>query len=1203
MSAPGERELNMLRAAGFNDLEMGQYVQDQRTALGTAGFSKVEVDEYFGRKIPDMTPTQKYFNDVFKQLEEEKTDDTGAREAISFNDYLEAGWQMSVTGLEARGRLPDVVLPEDAPWYARAVSTLATLGGDAPEMATGAFGGGLLGSAVAPGPGTIIGAGAGAFAVPAALREMLIQRFENGEINDASEFLDRALAISSEGAKGAVIGGLTTASGGSAQLLLRSAPPAIRALGQTGAEVATLATVARGVEGELPNRNDFVDAAVLVGGLRASVKATTHLTKKLGKTYAETGSQPGEVALEMQKDANIAQDIASTNKDLPAKLEPFRELPKVDKDAVTGKPIPEKPAVEKGPSSVGDAQAEVLARVGEPESKPFSWHDLYTDFVNDFHPLHKLTKEVGESHGKQVDILQDAGKMAQLSRGSFGKADHFLEFGTFDFNTLRNTGRSIRQILDPVKKDLDGWRAYAISKRALELEGRGIDTGVPTKTARTVVREGKSKFAKSFKEVVDYQNNLAKYMKDAGFLSEKGFNQMLEANKDFVPFFRVFGAEEGVAASGAGRRGFRQIKGSERQLLDPLESILKNTYSMVEAADKNAVALVIGRMAKTRPDLVKKVKQPRRPIEVSESELQKFAEEHGLEGDITDTLTIFRPGAFNPKPNQIVAFENGKRVVYEVPLDVAKAFNATDRQTAGLMVKILSVPAKTLRAGAVLSPEFMSRNLIRDQMAAFVNSSSGFKPITDTIRGMSAIIGKTETFTNWLKAGGANASLVGIDRAYVMRDLFKLDKDIGLTRRAVNVVTTPFKGALEVLQITSQLLENATRVGAFKRTAQGKTSKSALTEGAFESREVTLDFARVGARTRAMNMITAFWNAHVQGLDRTVRVFKTDPKGAALRATISITVPSVLLWWANHDDPRWKEIPRWQKDMFWIVLTDDHIFRIPKPFELGIIFGSVPERILEQFFTDNPRALRDFEQTLIEGLIPDMIPTIATPPLEQFANKSTLTGAPLIPGYLEHMVPEYQYKPYTTQLTRALGKLVGYFTRDTFVSQAASPVVIDNYIRGWTGGLGNYALQLIDAGLRKSGVLPDPPRPSDTLADLPLVRGFTIRHPSPGNQQIRDFYERFNRNETILNTIRKLAAGGDITAAQRELQINPDALLVLRDTRDAIGNAASFARMIDSHPTMDPDEKRQLIDMAYFQMIHMATQGNQQMDQIEPLLK
>ena len=73
----------------------------------------------------------------------------------------------------------------------------------------------------------------------------------------------------------------------------------------------------------------------------------------------------------------------------------------------------------------------------------------------------------------------------------------------------------------------------------------------------------------------------------------------------------------------------------------------------------------------------------------------------------------------------------------------------------------------------------------------------------------------------------------------------------------------------------------------------------------------------------AINSITAFENVAVQGLDRTARAVKADPAGVLAKGMMYLTAPSILLWWANHDDERYKEIPRWEKDLFWIIPTND----------------------------------------------------------------------------------------------------------------------------------------------------------------------------------------------------------------------------------------------------------------------------------------
>jgi hypothetical protein len=94
---------------------------------------------------------------------------------------------------------------------------------------------------------------------------------------------------------------------------------------------------------------------------------------------------------------------------------------------------------------------------------------------------------------------------------------------------------------------------------------------------------------------------------------------------------------------------------------------------------------------------------------------------------------------------------------------------------------------------------------------------------------------------------------------------------------------------------------------------------------------------------------------------------------------------------------------------------------------------------------------------------------------------------------MERLLPEYQYMPYTTETTKALGHLIGTVP-SMHGSSFASPLVIENYVRQWSGGLGMYALQIADAALRKTGVLPDPIRPASTLSDIPFQRRLRSRY-------------------------------------------------------------------------------------------------------------
>jgi hypothetical protein len=356
-----------------------------------------------------------------------------ARPTRSFDDALSAGLQMSVMGLIARGRMPDRVLSQDPSMSERIASSIGQAVGDFPATVAGAVLGGAGG--IETGPGAAITAGAGAFGLPAGLRATLIDAYEKGGFATWRDFWERSSGIIWQEVKGMITGAATVGAGQAAKAVLPAgAPAAARVLAPTTAEVATMTAVGKALEGEVPNAQDFADAAVLLGGMKAA-GATADVAGRLRRAYVAAGTRPQDVVAQAAKDPTV---LASIIDDKPAMGAP----------GGLEQPTPQAGAAERGASAglePSDAQRAVLDRisVGEPEKRSFSWDKFYTAVKDDLYPVRKITDELAA--GRDLSTAEDPYRLARLTRGLAGKAEQFLDVSPFKFDTYENVGKPLRR--------------------------------------------------------------------------------------------------------------------------------------------------------------------------------------------------------------------------------------------------------------------------------------------------------------------------------------------------------------------------------------------------------------------------------------------------------------------------------------------------------------------------------------------------------------------------------------------------------------------------------------------------------------------------------------------------------------------------------------------------------------------------------------
>lgn len=477
---------------------------------------------------------------------------------------------------------------------------------------------------------------------------------------------------------------------------------------------------------------------------------------------------------------------------------------------------------------------------------------------------------------------------------------------------------------------------------------------------------------------------------------------------------------------------------------------------------------------------------------------------------------VWTPSKLKPAGNVIEYWEDGKRKFVEVTKPVMEAVNDLTISELNFVEKMLTASSSLLRTGATIMPDFWVRNIIRDQPIAFIQTNKT-RPFVDMAKGLSSLIKNDKIYQEWLAAGGSFNSYMDLS-----------DKSM---REAVKELTNPesklsryLKSAgIKAIEDVSMAFEQATRIGIYARERLNSPALLA----ALEAREGTLDFGRSGSKGRYVNRYIPFFNAAIQGVDKMVRTFQEHPVVASIKCLSAITLPSLIFTgyylYAAPDDDRqeYLEIPQWQKDMYWCFKVGDNWWRIPKPFEIGYIFGSLPERFMTWAYQKELPEGREIFET-VKGLfnatspitdVGGFMPPLLRVAVENITNYNFFTGKSLYPKYLDDLEPAERKNRYTSQTAQMIGKKFDI-----------SPAKIENAISGSIGTSSKYVL---DAGdfiinsVKKYNGEEINEKPS-SLNDVPVLRSFVVREPQGyQTKSINDFFDTYKNLEAKSKTYKK----------------------------------------------------------------------------------
>lgn len=780
-----------------------------------------------------------------------------------------------------------------------------------------------------------------------------------------------------------------------------------------------------------------------------------------------------------------------------------------------------------------------------------AWSRLYTEAVDELHPLADVVAAVEKRIGKKLPFSSNPFLNAWAARGWAGKAITLLQHGDPERGIP-----ALKDIFNSVgKKNLKDFSAFLVALREKDIydfnsklkkgeEGSALKATMDPIDAGMTIRELAKKhpeFVEAAKNLYRFQQHLIDELVKEGMLSAKAAADMRKRWPHYVPFQRIV---DGIDAPSVGGKKFvnvgntiQKFKGSSRDIVDPLESVISNTFRVVSAIERNKVGRSFVQLSKIK----------------------------GM-GDLCEEVK----GTPKSTDSTFYVWEGGKKKTYATSPELLKALKMTNQEGMSMWVKILRVPAGFLRSGATLSPEFILRNPVRDMISASLYSKHGFIPVWDTMRGLSLYLKKGKEYWDYMNSGAAQSAMVSLDRDYLhgqMRELLK-------KKSVLSMCANP----IEALRAFSEATEMATRLAEFDLAKKGYTGMGnrlfgkerkplSNVEAGIEARDVTLDFGRHGKSTQSMNQTIAFFNAAIQGTDKMVREFKAHPGQMTMKTFMGITVPSLVLWYLNKDDPRYQELPQWQKDIFWVIPGKDTLYKIPKPFELGILFGTVPERMM-QFMYDkekgrNGPGFKGLGGSIMDNLLPSAIPTGLLPAIEWISNWSFFMGRNIVPLSQSKLPDRQQYGPYTSYLARKVGNAFNL-----------SPRKIDNTIQDVGGNLAALGNSIIDkaAGLAEK-------RPAKRWSEAPGVRGFTATPyaSSDSVQRLRDDYSQQEKLFNEFKMTRQKPEGYDAAKYVR-----------YKNAMDAMQRTYKAQKKVMDSERLSSEEKRERIDRIKMQQTNIA---------------
>ncbi|WP_145587708.1 LPD38 domain-containing protein [Yersinia aldovae] len=658
----------------------------------------------------------------------------------------------------------------------------------------------------------------------------------------------------------------------------------------------------------------------------------------------------------------------------------------------------------------------------------------------------------------------------------------------------------------------------------------------------------KKKYDAFIKSILDLQQ-------DMGLIDPESRAQWEDAW--YLPYYRE--AENGEVKGPWTSKGIanqsstvRKLKGSDLTIKDPIENLFNYVAKSVDASMKNeAMRRSVVNLADTGV------------LEVIESPNKMDFERIGK-----DVVKVFVDGQ--------------EKLVQVNDPELYRAFTMIDLERSNsTFMKAARTAKKVLTVSTTSMPDFIIRNFLRDSIHSWAINKDGFKPVIASWAGFKKALRTDDSLVDMMFAGATFGG--GYSNVYDPASTAKTIRSV-LRRKGYNdsqihefesSIVRNSKEVMDKVELglhkyknLSEAAENANRLATYEAAIKSGKSKA---QAAFESRDL-MDFSMMGASNIMINLsdMLPFFNARMQGLSKLGRGIKENPREVLKRGGM-ITAASLALMALNWDDKRYEELQDWDKDTYWHAWIGDQHVRFPKPFEIGLMFGTLPERFVRALGGKDTGAKfgKLVAHNFMETMAFNPIPQVAMPIAEAYVNYDFFKGGPIENMADSNLIAGARYNDQTSLLMREVGQATNM-----------SPKMLDHIVMGYTGSLGGYvmgATNLLMRNLKDYGETP-----SMRLDEMPVIKSFFRgSDPAKSTQFTEDFYRMMteaNQINSTINSFRKQGRGDDANELIEDNRGKLSQRQGLTATQKQVKALNAQIEMMRRDRILTADQKREKID-------------------------